>query len=298
MMNPRRPKKRVAGLSPVNPANPTARFEEVTSVSLTADASLGTPSATAKYWRFIPSDGAMDAKGWTNLPYPTIGFIPGSEERGNDNLLQMTGGQNLAQKLGFGTNNNGTPDANFPYLVYFIQLPDSGDPQWSSGVVNLAPFVFADQILAHTEAAYVCNTNRRFLTGLSYGGTRPWDIAYRHPTRYAGLIPCAGIPAYQYLGMLPGVTVSPATYDRAAEMCAVTLAGLPMRPYWSSEDENVGPLLWNPTVTAFNAAGAGWVAGTHYIDTEGDHASTWNTAYTDMINGASALRVWLDAQTR
>lgn len=305
MRNPRRPKKRVevpVSPGPTNPANPSARFEEVTSFPVSASAFYGTSARTLKYWRFIPADSALAAVGWNGQPYKTITIWPGSAEKGTENTKQMRGGGgsgdagSLAQKLGWGTANNGTPLSTFPWLVIFPQLPaDIAD----STTERRFNYHATNEVLAHTESAYACDTTRRGVTGYSYGPIAMWAHAYQHPTTWAWFLSAAGCPADAALAAIPGVTVN-TTGDQvtaASQMCATRLSSLPVKYYVSSADGNVGSALWTPLVTAMNAITPGWGTANR-IDTGTDHGGVWNAAYTALTTPGHATRTWALAQQR
>ena len=110
--------------------------------------------------------------------WPVILFLHGGGERGDDGLLQTQVGRGAALRKN---------PARFPAIVVFPQVPP--DSFWAG-----TPARAAMAALDRTVEEFQTDSDRIYLTGLSIGGNGTWYLAYRHPTRFAALMPiCAWI---------------------------------------------------------------------------------------------------------
>ena len=108
--------------------------------------------------------------------WPLIFFLHGMGERGSDvNLLKVTG---LPKKL------ETWPDC--PFIVVSPQCPLDTFWTWEADAL--------DALLVEVMGQYAVDPARVYLTGLSMGGAGTWQLAIRHPERFAALAPiCAPI---------------------------------------------------------------------------------------------------------
>jgi predicted peptidase len=106
--------------------------------------------------------------------WPLILFLHGMGERGDD--LDLVKTQGLPKKL------ESWPDC--PFIVVSPQCPMSSFWTWEADALNA--------LLDDVMARYVVDPERVYLTGLSMGGAGTWQLAIRHPERFAALAPiCA-----------------------------------------------------------------------------------------------------------
>ena len=104
---------------------------------------------------------------------------------------------------------------------------------------------------------------RVYLTGLSMGGYGSWDLAARHPHRFAALLPICGggdaataprltsVPIWNFHGTADPVV--PVERSRAIIKALTAAGGTPI----SSELEDVGHDSWTPAYG--NAAVLDWL---------------------------------------
>lgn len=104
--------------------------------------------------------------------WPTIFFLHGAGERGDDLEKVTVHGPPMIAK--------GKPD--FPFIVISPQCP-TGE-RWRADVLL--------ELLDEVAANHAVDTNRIYLTGLSMGGYGSWDLAARHPERFAAVAPICG----------------------------------------------------------------------------------------------------------
>ena len=122
----------------------------------------------AKYLLFLP-EGYNSASA---RRYPTILFLHGIGERGNDPWkVKVYGPPKVAEAM-----------TNFPFIVVSPQCPNG---RWWSNEILAA---LLDQVIAK----YRVDTNRIFLTGLSMGGFGAWSLALEFPERFAAVAPLCG----------------------------------------------------------------------------------------------------------
>ncbi len=116
-----------------------------------------------------PGYEAVSGKKW-----PLIFFLHGMGERGDD--LDLVKTQGLPKKL------ERWPDC--PFIVVSPQCPMSTFWTWEADALT----ALLDEVMGQ----YAVDTSRVYLTGLSMGGAGTWQLAIRHPERFAALVPiCA-----------------------------------------------------------------------------------------------------------
>ncbi len=108
--------------------------------------------------------------------WPTIVFLHGAGECGNDGLRQVS--------QGIGTAILANP-SKWPFIVIMPQKPELRQ-SWREH----AELVVA--MLEATEAAYSVDRSRVYLTGLSQGGNGTWVIGAKYPERWAAIAPICG----------------------------------------------------------------------------------------------------------
>lgn len=124
------------------------------------------------YLLYTPADYGKDE----GKKYPVILFLHGAGERGTDvNKVKVHGPPKL---LG-----GGTELAVKDFIVISPQCP--AEKWWEPNEL----IALLDDVLAkHPQH----DPNRVYLTGLSMGGYGTWDLATRHPSRFAAIAPICG----------------------------------------------------------------------------------------------------------
>ncbi|RIK37229.1 MAG: phospholipase [Chloroflexi bacterium] len=122
---------------------------------------------------------ALPADYQRNSPrrWPLLLFLHGRGERGAD--LELVKKHGLARKL--------VTEEDFPFITVSPQCPAESD--WFDQMDVLST------LLDDVSATYAVDPRRIYLTGLSMGGRGAWQLAARHPQRFAALAPiCGRIP--------------------------------------------------------------------------------------------------------
>ena len=105
-------------------------------------------------------------------PLPLIVFLHGSGERGNDvQKVKIHGPMKQAEQ-----------ETDFPFMILSPLCPKG--TWWVIGeVVELI-----DDIIVR----YPVDEDRIYLTGISMGGYGTWDLAAKHPEKFAAIVPICG----------------------------------------------------------------------------------------------------------
>jgi predicted peptidase len=203
--------------------------------------------------------------------WPVILFLHGAGERGEDGLLQTV--------VGLGDAVRRDP-ARFPALVVFPQSP--ADAQWAG-----APAEAAMAALEAVMARYATDPDRVYLTGISMGGNGAWYLAYRHPDRFAAVVPICGWveshPRFSRGQVVPGQDGEP------FHALAHRLAGVPIWIFHGDADTAVPVEQSRRAAAALEAAGA----DVRYTELPGVGHNSWDPAYQ-----SSELSHWLFQQRR
>jgi len=121
--------------------------------------------ATARYLLSLPAGYADSKRRW-----PLILFLHGGSGRGDDiDLVSRYGPPAIAAKR---------PD--YPFIVLSPQCP-AGEI-WSDADLLVS---LLDDVVAHHRV----DPERIYLTGMSMGGRGVWYLAYKHPDRFAAIVP-------------------------------------------------------------------------------------------------------------
>ncbi|MFC7623069.1 alpha/beta hydrolase-fold protein [Microlunatus sp. GCM10028923] len=183
-------------------------------------------------------------------PWPLLLFLHGSGERGDDlDLVTVHGPPKLAAEGG-----------ELPYLLVAPQCPAESWWTWHQDALIA--------LLDEVEAEFPVDPSRIYLTGLSMGGIGSWELAIRHPGRFAALVPICGA---------------------SQPWLARRLRDVPVRAFHNAHDESVPARGTSDMVAAVQQAG-GQAEATIY-DARGHDA--WTNAYQDP-----ELTRWLLAQRR
>lgn len=126
--------------------------------------------AEVKYVVFVP-------KGYDpEKPHPTILFLHGSGEQGDDGKKQATQGLGNAIKLA---------EDKWNFIVIFPQKPKG-----RGGFSEHEKLIL--DILAKTKKEYQVDEKRLYITGLSMGGYGTWMLTCKYPAMFAAAAPICG----------------------------------------------------------------------------------------------------------
>jgi predicted peptidase len=218
---------------------------------------------TYRYQVFIPAN--YNAASTTSVP--VILFLHGSGEKGSDNVAQTTVGLGPVVKAQLST---------FPAIVVFPQAP-AGE-----GVNDIFDRV-AVAALDKTMVEYgKADPSRVYLTGLSYGGIRGYEIAYRNPTKFAAWVPISA-------SICGGCLSTGATQQQGFQLAAQTLKNLPIWEFHGQLDTQISVNDSYAIKTAFTANGDPY---TLTVYPSGGHA-IWDDVYA-----RADMWTWLDSKQR
>jgi len=218
------------------------------------------------YQVYVPPD-YTESRRW-----PVILFLHGSGERGTDGLLQT--------QVGLGDALRRLPD-RYPAIVVFPQAPL--DVRWPGKAAKIAL-----ESLTRTEKQFRCDPHRVYLTGISMGGNGAWYLAYRHPERFAAVVPVCGwfLPDQEHPTSEP---VVPGDTSHAEAALAERLRTMPIWIFHGSEDPVISPRDSRAIAARLDSLGA----PVKFTEYSGVGHGAWEPAYDDP-----ALPQWLFAQSR
>lgn len=203
-------------------------------------------------------------------PLPTLLFLHGSGERGGDGARQLA--------VGLGPHLRVHAD-RFPMLVVLPQAPDGGEWSDAAGIAMAA--------LDAAQAEFDGDTARTSLTGISMGGYGTWELALRHPGRFAALVPvCGGITAPAHRPTLRVEAVADAPDPFAA--AAARLQAVPAWIFHGARDDVVLPEQSRRMAAALRDAGAADLQYTEFPDA---NHNSWDAAYAH-----APMWTWLQEQ--
>lgn len=130
-----------------------------------------------KYVVFVPTRYRADK------PSPTILFLHGAGERGQDNRLQLTNGLAPFVQARVRT---------FPFLVVFPQCEMSEGPVLKSWGADQPGGRRALRALDDARQHYNFDPKRVVLTGWSMGGYGAWSLGMAEPSRWSAIVPLSG----------------------------------------------------------------------------------------------------------
>jgi predicted peptidase len=228
---------------------------------------VGLKGLTFKYQVYIPADYN------TVQRWPVILFLHGAGERGTDGLVQTQIG--LAQWI---RGNAG----RWPAIAVFPQVPP--DSMWAG-----APAEAAMLALEKTIEEYVVDPDRVYLTGLSMGGNGSFYLAYRHPEKFAAVVPICGWVTPFSEQWHPVDAVAPGDEATAIERLAQKLAKTAVWIFHGEEDGVVPPAQSRKAATAIMAVNP----ASKFSEVPGTGHNSWDIAY-----GSTGFSTWLFAQKR
>jgi len=134
------------------------------------DKTIDYNGASVKYVVYVP-------KGYDpEKPHPTILFLHGAGEQGDDGKKQAGQGLGNAIKLG---------EDKWNFIVIFPQKPPGG------GGFNQHEKLILD-IIEKTKKEYKVDDKRFYITGLSMGGFGTWALICKYPTMFTAAAPICG----------------------------------------------------------------------------------------------------------
>jgi len=173
---------------------------------------LSDGGTTYGYQVFIPANYNT-----SSASFPVIVFMHGSAEKGSDNVAQTNEGLGPVVKANL---------SSFPAIVVFPQGP-AIEGSVGNEIFDRITVTALDKTLAEYSKADV---KRVYLTGLSYGGIRGYEVAYRNPTKFAAWVPIsASICA-------PCISGSASTTQ--AQGFQMAAQGLKTVPIWEFHGQN------------------------------------------------------------
>jgi predicted peptidase len=247
----------------------------VLAMSSIAGCGIGQPRDTGFLDRSVSIDGSahryqvyVPATYRSSVAWPVILFLHGSGESGTDGVAPT--------KVGLATALRRYPE-RYPAIVVFPQTPSDKSGHAVTERIALAAL---DQALGEFNT----DAKRVYLTGLSMGGSGTWFLAYRHPERFAALVPVCGWVRFD--GESASI-VPPG--ESPFEALANRVRRLPVWIYHGESDTVVPVSESRNAFAALKAAGA----DVRYTEIAGGNHNAWDAAYQ-----SEDLPAWLFRQSR
>ena len=120
------------------------------------------------YLSYLPDGYAADG----TRKWPLLLFLHGAGERGSDIERVKINGPPMLLEAG----------RKLPFVVIAPQCPRN--EQWKA--------LALEALVESLQRQYRTDSRRLYVTGLSMGGHATWELAVRHPERYAAVIPVCG----------------------------------------------------------------------------------------------------------
>lgn len=196
-------------------------------------------------------------------PWPTILFLHGSGERGNDGFLQTEVGIASAIRRNHRL---------CPAVVIMPQCPRN--QIWSGDMLTMAL-----RCIEHTSNEYHLDPDRLYVTGLSLGGAGTWLLAAQLPEVFAAAAPVCG-----FIGPLN----EPPPADQLQQLATAT-RNLPIWCFHGANDESVPVQRAREIVAAIRNAGG----NIKYDEFPNGRHNVWDRTYRDR-----RFWNWLLAQNR
>ena len=174
---------------------------------------LSDGGTTYGYQVFIPANYNS-----SSASIPVIVFMHGSGEKGTDNVQQTTVGLGPVVKAN---------SANFPAIVVFPQAP-AIEGSVGNEIFDRITVLALDKTMAEYSKA---DPKRVYLTGLSYGGIRGYEVVYRNPAKFAAWVPISA--------SICGACIGASTQAQGFQMAAVGLKTVPIWEFHGQNDTQV-----------------------------------------------------------
>lgn len=187
--------------------------------------------------------------------YPLVLFLHGSGERGDDNESQLTHGASLFS--------DPVNMEKYPAFVLFPQcdesawtgridesffMPGAKTPPESRSERNLMELI--DTIASQNPV----DTSRIYIIGISMGGIAAYDLACRHPEKFAAVVPICG-------------AINPERLPEASKSRFLIFHG--------ADDDEIPAICGREAYRALRKAGA----QVDYIEFPGIGHECWNNAF-------------------
>ncbi len=245
------------------------------------------PAASAESGQILPRTTELDGRTYKWQVFVPAGVASGDEE--NPPVILFLHGNGQTGTDGLRQTEIGLPAvlrerSDFPALVVMPQTPRGA--WWGTPEIERMALAALDS----ATAEFGGDPERTYLTGLSLGGYGTWALAYRHPERFAALVPvCGGITTRRTRIPVPDWHPS-ATHpeDPWAEMARV-VAGIPAWVFHGANDRRVPADESRRMVAALETAGA----RPRYTEYPGVGHDSWVPAYRE-----EGLYEWLFRQRR
>ena len=248
---------------------------------------LPVPAASAADGRILPRTTELDGRSYTWQVFvpaavlsgeetspAVILFLHGAGQTGSDGVRQT--------EIGLPAVLRERPD--FPALVVMPQTPRGA--WWGTPEIERMALAALDA----TSAEFGGDPERTYLTGLSLGGYGTWALAYRHPERFAALVPvCGGITTRRTRIPVPDWHPSATHPDDPWAETARVVVDIPVWLFHGGEDRRVPTEESRRMVAALEAAGA----QPKYTEYPGVGHDSWVAAYRE-----EGLYEWLFSQRR
>lgn len=223
------------------------------------DRTLSIAGQEYRYQVYVPLGWSAD-RSW-----PTVLFLHGAGERGDDGLLPTEVG------IGSAIRRNA---ARFPCVVVFPECRK--DLWWTVPAMQ-------DQAMAALDTSvkeFHGDPARLYLTGLSMGGYGTWGLAARFPGKFAALAPiCGGITVPPQIKKLAEQVPD---LDSSADPFPVVARKIGKTPVWifhGDADTVVPPDESRKMEAALKAAGG----NVQYTEYPGVGHNAWDKAYGDAL---------------
>lgn len=206
--------------------------------------------------------------------WPALLFLHGMGECGGDGMKQLSVGLAPAMMANL---------ARWPFVVLYPQKPVLED-EWRFH----EPALLA--LLDRAASEQRVDPRRVGVTGISQGGHGAWDLARRHPARFAAVAPVCGYPATPARGWRDFERQRDWTIERARAAANEVADALHATPVWAAHgtlDPVVPVAFTDVVVEALRARGA----RPTYERLVGVLHAAWEPAYANP-----ALPEWLRAQ--
>src|SRR5581483_366794 len=221
------------------------------------DRTVSAQATTYRYQVFVPANFDPHRK------WPVILFLHGAGERGDNGLLQTDVGIAHAIRM---------THAQFPFVVVMPQCRN--EKLWTDADMQAQALAALEESMKEFNG----DPERVYLTGLSMGGYGTWDLATKHPGKFAAyIIICGGIrgPA-----QFPALHVGLVDDAKVTDPYAETARHVSKTPVWifhGADDPTVPVEESRKMTAALNAAG-GIV---RYTEFPGVGHESWVPAYAE-----------------